>query len=67
MRSCVFIWLTPSATRLSCDDISPSALQANIVKITAATWEHINHILLGSAAKQKIEKKSDSADRQYRD
>lgn len=45
-----------SFTRLSCDDISPSALQANIVKITAPTWERINHILLGSAAKQKIEK-----------
>jgi len=45
-----------SFTRLSCDVISPSALQANIVKITAPTWERINHILSASAAKQKIEK-----------
>jgi IS5 family transposase len=45
-----------SFTRLSCDEISSSGLQANIVKITAPTWERINHILLGSAAKQKIEK-----------
>jgi IS5 family transposase len=66
-----------SFTRLSCDDISSSALQANIVnivnivKITAPTWEQINHILLGTAAKQNIEKSRtvhiDSADRQYRD
>jgi IS5 family transposase len=37
-----------SFNRLSFDDISSSALQANIVntvKITAPTWEHINHIL----------------------
>jgi IS5 family transposase len=45
-----------SFTRLSFDDISSSALQINIVKITAPTWEHINYILLGTAAKQKIEK-----------
>ena len=45
-----------SFTRLSCNDISSSSLQANIVKITAPTWERINHILLSSAAKQNIEK-----------
>lgn len=60
-----------SFNRLSFDDISSSALQANIVKITAPTWEQINHILLGTAAKQNIEKSRtvhiDSADRQYRD
>jgi IS5 family transposase len=45
-----------SFTRLSCDVISLCALPANIVKITAPTWERINRILLASAAKQKIEK-----------
>jgi IS5 family transposase len=38
------------------EPVSTSALQANIGRICASTWEKINRLLLGTAARQGIEK-----------